>query len=304
MNSALSSMNKGTPMELKLPNFDQAWNYRKPLESRARFEQILQETQSIADLSYIMQLKTQIARTYSLNREYKEAHELLDEIQLQLTNTDPLTEVRYLLERGRTYNSSGEKSKSVDQFEKAFYLGKEIEPLIYVMDAIHMIGIAVSDLGEKEKWYNLGIAEAEKSADPKIRDWKGNFLYNLGVDYFNTGKHYEVALKKFVQSKVFYIETGYESYANISKWFEAKTLRMMGEIDKSLELQLELLKDKNGKDEYGYTFEELGELYLIKEDREKYQFYFKKAYEILSLSPQLQAEEKPRLGRMKELAEL
>ncbi len=41
--------------------------------------------------------------------EYAAAHQLLDHIQSELTKGNPRTKIYYLLERGRVYNSAGEK---------------------------------------------------------------------------------------------------------------------------------------------------------------------------------------------------
>ncbi len=85
-------------------------------------------------------------------------------------------------------------------------------------------------------------------------------------------------------------------------WSIAKTYRYLGKHDEALEIQLDILKKDNGIDESGYTFEELGELYLLKGDADKAKDYFGKAYAILSKDTWLQKNEKDRLERLKRLS--
>ena len=55
---------------------------------------------------------TQIARTEGLQREFEEAHAILDTVEAMLTDEMGVPRIRYLLERGRVYNSSNQREKS------------------------------------------------------------------------------------------------------------------------------------------------------------------------------------------------
>ncbi|MFZ1459275.1 MAG: hypothetical protein WAU38_00630, partial [Ignavibacteria bacterium] len=87
--------------------FDKLWNYSKPDETEKKFREILPEIKASGDKSAYLQLLTQIARTLGLQRKFEDAHILLDETETQLTDDDPVSKIRYQLERGRTFNSSG-----------------------------------------------------------------------------------------------------------------------------------------------------------------------------------------------------
>ncbi len=82
------------------PDFMAQWDYRDPVASALRFHALLPEARAAADLQYELELLTQIARTHSLQRQFAEAHQLLDEIEPRLTDATPRARLRALLERG------------------------------------------------------------------------------------------------------------------------------------------------------------------------------------------------------------
>lgn len=94
------------------PEFDELWDYNSPEETREKFANLLSE----ADLhsSYHLQLLTQLARTYSLEGQFDEAHKLLDQVEPHLGPDQALAQVRYLLERGRSFNSSGHQENPLN----------------------------------------------------------------------------------------------------------------------------------------------------------------------------------------------
>ena len=105
--SALSlNQTKGNDMKNLNADFNKLWNYSNPLETREKFLRVLDEKKESESLDYILQLKTQIARTYSLRAEFEQAHTVLDEVEKKLNSDTLIAHVRYYLERGRTYNLS------------------------------------------------------------------------------------------------------------------------------------------------------------------------------------------------------
>ena len=93
------------------PDFMAQWDYQDPAATALRFRRLLEEAQD--DLQYELELLTQIARTHSLQRQFAQAHQLLDEIEPRLTDATPRARLRALLERGRTFNSAGD---TVDRY--------------------------------------------------------------------------------------------------------------------------------------------------------------------------------------------
>lgn len=284
-----------------LPDFNNLWDYSDPAETRTRFQQVLEDTQNTTDLSYLLQLKTQIARTYSLQGEFEKAHAVLDKIEPQLTADTALARVRYFLERGRTYNSASQKQQAIQLFIKAYELGKEIKADSYTIDAAHMVALAAADLVDKLEWNNKGLTQAKAATDESSRRWIGVFHNNMGWDLFDT-RQYEKALDHFNDSLSFYQQIGSKKRASIARWSVAKTLRLMGKVDESLLIQLALLKETQGEDKTGYGYEELGELYWLKGEQSLASDYFAKAYAVLSKDSWLQKNEVARLERLKQLS--
>jgi tetratricopeptide (TPR) repeat protein len=121
-----------------LPDIESFWEYDDPAESEARFQAAL----ASADGETRLELQTQIARTYGLRQAYARAHEILDEVESQLEGAVAQAQVRYLLERGRTHNSSGEVERARDLFEKAWQAASEAGLEGLAVDAAHMLAIA------------------------------------------------------------------------------------------------------------------------------------------------------------------
>ncbi|MFQ5606856.1 MAG: tetratricopeptide repeat protein, partial [Candidatus Zixiibacteriota bacterium] len=265
-------------MTARLPDLYDLWDYNDPAGTRAKFEEILPGAETAADISYHLQLLTQIARTYGLEAKFEDAHRLLDRVENSLTDDLALARVRYLLERGRTYRSAGEASKASPLFLESYELSLRIDADFYAVDAAHMVAIAASEFAEKEKWNLTGIRNAESSEDPRTRKWLGSLYNNMGWDYHER-KEYDKSLTMFERALAFRRKRGDAGEISVARWCIAKTYRFLNRIDEALEIQLELLneyEDSGSPD--GYVFEELGELYLIKNDSAKYTGYFAKAH--------------------------
>ena len=86
------------------------WNFQDPAGTRAKFQAILPETKGEDRLEVL----TQIARTHGLQQQFDEAHALLDEVEGALSDETRLARLRYLLERGRAFNSGGTPDKAYE----------------------------------------------------------------------------------------------------------------------------------------------------------------------------------------------
>lgn len=285
-------------------NFDKLWDYSKPEETEKKFREILPEVKNSGNRSAYLQLKTQLARTQSFQMKFEEAHKILDEVENELEKEDiKLVRIRYLLERGRTFNSSKQKDKALELFHRAYELGLETGEDFYAIDAIHMIGIA-DNLDDGIKWNETGIKLAENSKDENSKGWLGAFYNNTGWNYHDK-KEYLKALELFEKNVVWHTERKSGFREIIAKWCVARTYRSLERIDEAIEIQTALLteiKERNLEQD-GYIFEELGELYLIKGNAEDSKKNFRLAHELLSKDIWLAENEKERLDRMKQLSE-
>ncbi|MBK8383677.1 MAG: hypothetical protein IPL16_17650 [Ignavibacteria bacterium] len=149
--------------------FDKLWNYSKPDETEKKFRELLPEIKASGDKSAYLQLLTQIARTLGLQRKFEDAHKLLDETETQLTDDDPVSKIRYQLERGRTFNSSGKTEKAEELFLKAYELGLNSGEENLTVDAAHMMAIVKS--GEQSlEWNEAAMKLAENSSNLQQRN--------------------------------------------------------------------------------------------------------------------------------------
>lgn len=288
---------------MEVTDFDKLWDYNKPDETEKKFREILAKTKREDNEDYYLQLLTQIARTQGLQMKFDDAHKTLDEVEKQLKPEMIIPRIRYNLERGRALNSSGKKDKSIHYFLDAYHLGMENNEDFYTIDAAHMLGIAEKQ-DEALNWNEIAIELIEKSTNERAKGWLGSLLNNTGWTYFDKGD-YATAMEYFKKNVAYHTERNNSVPLRIAKWCVARTLRAQNKIDEALKMQNELKEymESMGDTGDGYVYEELGELYLLKDDKENSKKNFKTAYEMLSQDKWLAANEKDRLERMKKLSE-
>jgi tetratricopeptide (TPR) repeat protein len=285
----------------KLPDFDSLWDYDRPNVSEKRFRDLLPAALDSLDISYLAQLLTQVARAEGLQRKFQAAHETLDRVEKGLEkDADDKTRVRYLLERGRVFNSSGNKDVARPLFQDALDLAVKIKDEFDAVDAAHML--AIVEEGEKSLQWNLRALDlAESSKEERAQKWKGSLYNNLGWTYFEN-KQYEEALLMFEKALESRQQEGDQNKILIARWCQAKCLRMMGHTEEALEIQRDLFEQYRALGrKSGYVYEEIAECMLAIGMENECHEWFAAAYEELSRDPKL-ANEPDRLNRLKELA--
>jgi len=292
----------GKAGKTKLPDFDSLWDYDHPDASERKFRELLPSALDSRDFPYLTQLLTQIARAEGLQRKFQDAHETLDRVEKGLDKTDDKTRVRYLLERGRVFNSSGKRDEARPLFSQALDLAVKTKDNFNAVDAAHMIAIA--EPTEKQLQWNLKALDlAEKSADEKARKWKGSLYNNIGWTYFEQ-EQYEESLLMFEKAQEFQEQQGDPTKIMIAKWCVAKTLRMMDHTEEALEMQRDLYEQYQAAGRRsGYVYEEIAECLTVMGQEQEAQGWFAAAYEELSKDPRL-ADEQDRLNRLKELGKV
>jgi tetratricopeptide (TPR) repeat protein len=278
--------------------FDLLWDYDQPAESEARFRELLAKKEEGS--SDYVQLLTQIARAQGLQRKFDEAHETLDQAERLLTEELKRARIRYLLERGRVFNSSRQPEQAYPYFIQAWNQAAGAGEDFYVVDAIHMLGII--DSPEKQLDWNLKALElAEQSADPRAQNWRGSLYNNIGWTYHDRGD-YEQALENFQRALEWRIQQGRAAEIRIAKWCAARTLRSLKQLEEALALQRELEREYlQAGEESGYVYEELAEVLLALDQPAEARDYFTRAYTELSKDPWLLENEPARLERLKTL---
>lgn len=283
-----------------MQDFDKLWNYHQPAETEKKFRELLDGIDGSS--GYQLELQTQIARTYSLRGMFDEAHTLLNATEKLLPESSITAHIRYHLERGRTYNSSGNKPDARLHFEQAFALAQQLQQDSYAIDALHMLAI-VAKPEEAISINEQALLLAEKSAQEQAKNWLGSLYNNLGWSYFDL-QEYEKALSIFLRALQWREEKKSASEIFLAKWCVARTLRALNKVEQAITIQLGLLEEmiESNKPD-GYVYEELGELYLLKNE-ELYKMYFGLALKELSEDKWLCKNEPKRLERMKSLSDL
>ncbi|MCH7945285.1 MAG: tetratricopeptide repeat-containing protein [Armatimonadetes bacterium] len=296
---------------ITLPEIDNLWNFADPEGTEAKFRQALEEV-SPQDEAHRAELLTQISRTYSLRNMFDEAHAQLDEVAEMLPRVGDYVETRYLLERGRTFNSSEQKEKAKQLFLRAVDTGKVAGDDYLVIDAMHMMGI-VEEPEAAIEWQKLGLQVVEETNSDKARQWTGALSNNLGWAYHDKGE-FETALAYFEQGLAYREEADKEPALRIAKWAVARCKRSLGHAEEALQEQLAILEEHFPEydptkqalgtiDGAGHIAEEIGECYLALGRAEPAKPYFKAAHELLRKDDRLAKNEPERIARLKELSD-
>lgn len=293
----------GGAMAEELPDFDKLWDYHKPDETEKKFRELLPRAQQSKNPDYHLQLLTQIARTLGLQAKFDDAHKLLDEVEAKLTEDTKTARIRYLLERGRAFNSSKQKDKARALFLEAWEFGTRHGEDLHAVDAAHMLAL-VEPPEKKLAWNLKGMELAEKSKDARAKRWLGTLYNNIGWD-FHDQKEYGKALEALEKCWEWYKQHAPESRgALIAKWSVAKQLRYLDKVDQALKMQRELLDayEKAGQPD-GFVFEELAECLLLQGKQDEAKPWFKKAYTALEKVTWVAEVYPERWARLKRLAE-
>ncbi|MBE0672343.1 MAG: tetratricopeptide repeat protein [Anaerolineales bacterium] len=281
-----------------LPDFDSLWDYSAPDRTETKFRELLPQ---FPENEYpYLELLTQIARTQGLQRKFDEAHQTLDRVEMQLDESPSRAKVRYLLERGRVFNSSKQADKAKPFFEQALDLAKALGEDTHAVDAIHMLAI-IADPASALTLNLQAIQMAESSGQEKARNWLGSLYNNTGWAYHAMGE-YESALEIFQKAEAFRRAKGGVNEIRIAVWCVARTLRSLNRLDEALSKQMRLCAELEAASETdGYVLEEIGECLLALKREVEAKPYFVTAYEVLSKDAWLAESEPDRLKRLKEL---
>jgi tetratricopeptide (TPR) repeat protein len=289
-------------LDSPLPDFDALWDYEHPAQTEAAFRALLPQAQASGNLSYTLELLTQVARTQGLQREFAAAHQTLDQVQTLLTTELSRAKVRYLLERGRVLNSSGHPEEARLLFEVAWEQGLACHEDVHAIDAAHMVAI-VALPEEKLEWNRKGLALVEHTTDAQAQTWGGSLYNNVGWAYHAQAQYHQ-ALEAFQRALAWRQIQGDPREILIAEWCIARALRSLGQAEEALRMQQALQEEwKSLGGSAGYVEEELGECLLTLERPEEARPYFAQAHVKLSQDPWLVATEPARLERLKGLGE-
>jgi tetratricopeptide (TPR) repeat protein len=277
---------------------DRAWDFDRPAESEARFRAELGALPRGSAVS--LEVSTQVARAQGLQRNFDAAHATLDAVEQALPGKPERIAVRYLLERGRVFNSSRQPDKALPLFQDALTLARAAGEDFLAIDAAHMLGIA-APAEEGLKWNLEAVAMSERTSDARARRWLASLYNNIGWTYLERGD-YATALGYFEKAVPAWEARGDPRGVRIARWTVARAYRSLGRHDDALAIQRRLEAEgaaANAPD--GYVYEELGELLLAKGEKAAAQPNFARAFELLGSDAALRANEPERLSRLRRL---
>jgi tetratricopeptide (TPR) repeat protein len=278
---------------------DAQWDFGKPAISEQRFRAELAKWPP--DSGEAREIQTQIARTLALQRKFAEAHSVLDGVEAKLMRLPVHVRVRYLLERGRTLNSSGAPERAVPLFAEALGLAENAQDEFYAVDAAHMLGIAAPP-SERLAWNMRALALAEAASDPRARNWRASLYNNIGWTHFDAGDA-KAALDLWQKALAAREPMGNAEQTRFARWTVARGYRAVGRLDdaeaiqKALAAELEAIGETDG-----YVYEELAEISLARGDAKAARPWAAKAHAALKDDPDLAANEAPRLARLAAVA--
>lgn len=277
---------------------DQLWDYDHPAHSEARFQEYLTRL-TVGEAAYV-EVLTQIARAQGLQGHFTTAHATLAQAAEQLVGQPVRAQIRYQLELGRVFNSSGDRQRAQAEFTNAWLLASTSGEDVYAIDAAHMLAI-VAPPAQQHSWNQQALTLAEKSSDPRAQRWVASLHNNMGWTDFAAG-NFTAALDHFQQALVAREAQGNPTQIHIARWSVAKALRALGRVEAALAIQSQLRTegDANGAAD-GYVDEELGECYLALQQPAAAQPHFARAYQLLAQDPWLVEHEAARLQRLQML---
>lgn len=283
-----------------LPDFDALWDLANPELTETKFRELL--PQLLEDETAFLELLTQIARAQGLQKKFGQAHATLDQVERRLGEGPSRPRIRFLLERGRVFNSSGQPDLARPFFEQAFETATQLSEDFYAVDAIHMLAIVAPP--DQSLDLNLqAIQLAESSGQERARHWLGSLYNNTGWSYHAMGD-FVSALAIFEKAEAWQRSMGRARETRIAAWCVARTLRSLHRLEEALSKQFALKDEFESVGESdGYVFEEIGECLLALDRPEEARPYFSKAYEILAQDPWLPEQEPERLARLKQLGQ-
>lgn len=285
-----------------LPDWRTLWDFDDPAGTEHRLRELRGKCVSAGDLPRALEINTQIARALGLQRRFDAAHALLDSIEGQRQPLPIGLTARIRLERGRIYNTAGDKARAVACFTAAWELANTSGDKPLALDAAHMNAIAAPP-DEGLAWSSRAISLAESSDDARARRWLGPLYNNSGFTHLERGE-FAQALVLFRKALEFRLLSGWTEETVIALWAVGHTQRRMGTHEEALRTMHEVVTRwrEIGRDPSGYTHEEIAECLYALGRTEEARPYFARAHTSLLCEPWLARDEPERLQRLQRLA--
>ena len=279
---------------------DARWDYGNPALSEQRFRTELAKWQArdAQALSWRRRSRAPRGCAASLRRRMQRSMPSPAELE----GAPSHVRVRYLLERGRVFNSAGARERALPLFAEALSLAECAGDEFYAIDAAHMLGIA-APAAEQLDWNLKALALARAATDPRARRWDASLYNNIGWTYHDWGDA-AGALGDRERALAAREAAGDARRIREARWTVARGLRSVGRLDEAQAIQLALATELGRAGETdGYVYEELAEIALARGDAGAARPWAAKARAALEADADLVAREPERLARLGAIAE-
>jgi tetratricopeptide (TPR) repeat protein len=247
------------------------WDFKNPERSEANFRTALRT--ATGDDALVLQ--TQIARTYSLRKQFDRARELLRTIEPQIQSAGAEPRTRYWLELGRTYAShrhaesdltAASKELARQAYLEALRCARDAKLDGLAVDAIHMFAFVDTEPAQQLARGREALALVEASDQPQAKRWEASIRSNIGEALFDL-ERYDEALDQFRQSLSLRKRENSPTEIRDAEWLVARVLRMKKQTDEALAIQLRILRESEAENaRRPYIYEELALLYEARGD--------------------------------------
>jgi tetratricopeptide (TPR) repeat protein len=250
-------------------DLDALWDFARPAVSEQRFRQAA----AAASGDDALLLRTQLARTLGLQRQFDAALRELDALAPHLPSAGPAVQVQAWLERGRVLRSSGRETEAAPLFQRAFDQADRAHLEFAATDALHMLALVQPDVDAQIALNRRVVAYARNARDPRAQRWDAAALNNIGVSLNAAGRHAE-ALDVLRQAQTAYERIGRPYNVRVARWMVAQTLRKLGRLDEALAMQRALEADWAAAGEADpYVFDEMAEIHAARGDADRAAHY-------------------------------
>ncbi|XOV84909.1 MAG: tetratricopeptide repeat protein [bacterium] len=257
------------------------WDFSNPEFSEQRFKAAREN----ATGDDFLILSTQLARTYSLRKDYETARGVLSDIEQKMNAASPEAQVRYKLELGRTYVSAAHSGEPLDAQDveraRVLYL-EEYEAAkaaildALAIDALHMMAFVDTEPAAQLHWAEEALALARASNSKDARKWEASLLNNAGMALHSLNR-YEEALLQFEKALELRKQESNAWTTHVAYWMVAWTLRSLDRTEEAIEIQTRLAHEREIAGEPdAFVFEELEILYRTIGDVERANHYSEK----------------------------
>ena len=275
---------------------DDLFNSDSIEEALSVYQQAVEKAQTEKNSSVLTESYSQTARCFLRTDRKEEGRTWLQKAAAIASENDPLGWSRFLGVRGRfewkdaaarAKEPSPETDKASNTFKQMYVYSTEHGLYDRAIDAANMVSITCR-LGERVEWALKGIEAAENG---NVESMLGPLWNNLGWTYDDL-ERYDESLKALEKARVYHYKRGDELSMLIADWSVGHALRMTGQID-SAEAVLDVVqkwafirkseeKSPENSEWVGWANLELGEIMLIKGDRDRALGMIKVAYRNLS----------------------